>query len=168
MSWRVDLGNDYWYDSRPDYYKIDDEQIRTIEKSRNCRYVTEWYTLDSKGKIIDQPTMIFWNDEPHPQGSNWMGLFRDYHDGAWYVNDGITASRLPIQCMVSNDKQLVFSKTRHDFRTSRDGSVSVDGGRDYTRVVGAIRNERVWLIPQNGELKIIPETLALLMTEKNK
>jgi hypothetical protein len=117
-------------------------------------------------EILDDPMLIFWNDIPHPQGSNWMALFSS--SGDWYVRDGITASQLPIDCVVSNDKQVLFSKFRHDFRTSEDGSVSIDGGRGYTRVLGNIHCERVWLLPRDGKLEIIPDAMALLMLEKHK
>ena len=163
-NWRVDLGNGYWYDNTPDYYNLDETKIAKIEKLRNCRYVCEW-NVKQDGKVHHEPMLIFWNDTPHPQGSNWMALFY-YND--WFVRDGITASQLPIKCVVSNDKQVLFSKSRHDFRSSKDGSVSVDGGRDYTRVLGNIRCEHVWLVPQNGKLEIIPEAMALLMLEKDK
>lgn len=157
MDWRVDLGNGYWYDNTPGHYKLNQSDIEKIEKDRNCRFVCEWNV-----KQDDNPMLIFWNDIAHPQGSNWMALFY-YND--WFVRDGITASQLPIQCVVSNDKQVLFSKSRHDFRSSQDGSVSVDGGREYTRVLGNVRCERVWLVPQNGELKIIPKAMALLMLD---
>ena len=165
-NWHVDLGNGYWYDNTPDYYGLDDKYISKIEKKYNCRYVTEWNTLTADGKPTPQPRLIFWSDQAHPEGSNWMGMYEQ--DPYYYVCDGITASQLPIWCMVSDSKQVLFSKYRHDFRSSHDGSVSVDGGREYTRVLGKIRNESVWLIPQQGELKIIPEAMALLMLEKHK
>lgn len=159
-SWRVDLGNGYWYDNTPDYYGLNQGQIIHIEEKYNCRYVAEWSLLDSKNNPRSEPSLIFWGDVAHPQGSNWMAVFN--HNG-FYVCDGITASQYPIECMVSNDKQVLFSKYRHDFRSSADGSVTVDGGRDYTRVLGAVRNERVWLVPRNGKLEIVPETMALLL-----
>jgi len=164
MDWRVDLGNGYWYDNQPDTYGLDLEGIRKIEKLRSCRYVCEWNTTDDRGQAHENPVLLFWNDVAHPQGSNWMGLFRSNKE--WYVKDGITASRLPINCAVSNDKQVLFSKYRHDFRSSRDGSVTVDGGRDYTRMLGNIHCERVWLAPYQGELKIIPDAMAKLMQEE--
>lgn len=167
MTWRVDLGNGYWYDNTPDYYGLKKEGIENVEKSRNCHYVCEWNVIQD-GKIIEQPMVIFWCDKAHDKGSNWMAMFRDSIDNNWYVRDGITASQLPIQCMVSDSKQVLFSKFRHDFRSSHDGSVSVDGGRDYTRVLGKVRNESVWLVPQQGELKIIPDAMAHLILEKDK
>ena len=159
-NYRVDLGNGYWYDNEPDHSMFPDEVIEQVEQNYNCRYVTEWH-LDNK-----QMVLLFWNDTPHPKGSNWMGVYGS--GDHLYVCDGIAASRLPVCCMVSNDKQVLFSKTRHDFRSSHDGSVTVDGGREYLRVLGAVRNESVWLVPQNGELKIIPAAMAALMTERDK
>jgi len=156
-SWRVDLGNDYWYDNKPDH-TFEEEVVDQVENNYNCRFVSEWY-INKKGMI-----MLFWNDVAHPQGSNWMGVYG--HGDQLYVCDGIAATHFPINCMVSNSKQVLFSKSRHDFRSSHDGSVTVDGGREYLRVLGAVRNESVWLVPQNGELKIIPAAMAALMTEK--
>lgn len=167
MTWRVDLGDGYWYDNTPDYYGLKAEGIQNFEDSHNCRYVCEW-NVTYDGETIKQPMVIFWSDIQHPRGSNWLATYRDPEDRNWYVRDGITASQLPIQCMVSDSKQVLFSKSRHDFRQSHDRSVSVDGGRDYTRVLGKIHNERVWMVPQQGELKLIPETMAKLMQEKYK
>ena len=168
MTWRVDLGNGYWYDNTPDYYGINKEGIEKVEKSRNCRYVCEWNVMENGKVFTEKPMVIFWNDTPHPQGSNWMALFRHTTSGDWYVRNGITASQLPIECMVSDSKQVLFSKSRHDFRQSNDRSVSVDGGRDYTRVLGKVRNERVWMVPYQGELKLIPDAMAQLMLDKTK
>jgi hypothetical protein len=158
--WRLDLGDGYWYYNKPDHSLFPEEVIDQVEQNYNCRYVTEWY-LDNK-----QMVLLFWNDVAHPQGSNWMGVYGS--GDHLYVCDGIAASRYPVYCKVSNDKQVLFSKTRHDFRSSQDGSVTVDGGREYTRVLGAIFNESLYLVPQNGELKIIPAAMAVLMTERNK
>lgn len=162
MSWRLELGDGYWYDNKPDYYGLTEKEIAKVEKLRNCRFVCEW-VMRTEEDFSRQANlgMLFWNDEPHPAGSNWMMLFR--HDGQWLVRDGIEASRIPICCVVSNDKQLLFSKSNYDFRTSHDGSVSVDGGRNYMRILGNIKCERKWLAPQLGELTMVPETMAKLM-----
>jgi len=93
--YRVDLGNGRWYDTTPDVYRLNPEGIRKIEKLRGCRYVCEWNLTDAAGNAYDQPVLLFWNDVPHPQGSNWMALHHANDD--WYVRDGITASRLPIK-----------------------------------------------------------------------
>ena len=166
VDFRIDLGDGRWYDAKPDVYRIDLEGIRKIEKLRSCRYVCEWNLIDAAGNAYDQSVLLFWNDVPHPQGSNWMALYRAGDD--WYVRDGITASRLPIRCVVSDAGQVLFSKSRHDFRSSHDGSVSIDGGRDYTRLMGNLNCDRVWLLPQAGKLNIIDESAANLLLSRKQ
>jgi hypothetical protein len=162
-SFRYDLGDGLWYDNQPDTYSLDLEGIRKIEKLRNCRYVCEWNTTDSSGRISTYPMLIFWNDVAHPQGSNWMALFKDGGHNGWFVRDGIAASRVPILAGVSNNGQAMFSKNRHDYRQSHDGSITLDGGRDYTRIIGTPPKRWVWLLPQDGEIRIIDESAAKLL-----
>ena len=164
--WIIDLGDGIWYDTRPYFHGVTAEGIRKIEQTRSCRYVCEYNLTDASGNAYDQPVMLFWNDIPHPQGSNWMALYSA--NGDYYVRDGITASRLPIIAYVSDDGQAVFSKHRYDFRSSRDGTISVDGGRDYTRLMGNIKCDRIWLLPQAGKLNIIDESAAGLLLGKLK
>lgn len=46
----------------------------------------------------------------------------------------MTILRSQIRCMECGD--LIISVHRHDFRSCSCGQVSIDGGRDYIRVVG--------------------------------
>jgi hypothetical protein len=167
VDFRIDLSDGIWYDATPDYHGVKPEGIRKVEELRSCSYVCEWNVLDANGDPHDQPMMIFWNDVPHPQGSNWMALYSS--GGNYYVRDGITASRLPIQAYVSDSGQAVFSKHRHDFRSSQDGTITVDGGREYTRLMGNFKTcRRVWLLPQAGQLTIIDDSAARLLLSHHK
>lgn len=82
---------------------------------------------------------------------------RDYAD---YTN------QLAVKCIVSDDKELIFSRFGYDFKWSMDKSVAVDGGFDSysSRVIGEIHNESVWLFPHvDGETiryEIIDSTAA--------
>lgn len=172
MAWRIDLGNGLWYDNTPDAAGFDAGDIGKIEKHYNCRYVCEWNTVTKQNKIAESVIALFYQEVPHPQGSNWMGMFLGPDLGKDlrpYVMDGISASRLPIQGYVSNDGQVLFSKHRHDFRQSNDGSVTVDGGREYTRLLGNVRCKSVYLLPQVGQIAIIDESAAnLLLSDLDK
>lgn len=162
--WKVDLGDGYWYDNTPDYSGVDEAFIAKVEDQYQCHYVTEWPGIKADGQPAKNPKLLFWCDKTHPESkSNWMGMYES--EPYYYVCNGDSASRFPIWCVVSNDKQVLFSKYRHDFRSSHDGSVAIDGGREYTRVIGNVRCEHVWLVPQQGTLAIIPETMAKLMEE---
>lgn len=71
----------------------------------------------------------------------------------------------PIPAIVSKEGQVLFSKGRGDFRTSRDNSYAVDGGPGYERVIGNdLQNlETAILLPQQGELHSIDKSAAALM-----
>lgn len=156
MDWRVELGNGLWFDATPDYWNVTPSSIRKIEKEYNARYVTEWQTES-------QPIMLFWTDVvSKPEYSNWIGIYADSR--MWYVCNGLSAASKPICCYTSNDGQLLFSKQQHDFRTSHDQSLSVDGGPKYTRILGdGCKNPKYWLLPRFGKLEIIPDTMAKLL-----
>lgn len=164
MTYRVDLGNGLWYDNTPDTTGIN---VPNVEKHYGCRYVCEWNTISKAGKVNNSPVALFWQEVPHPEGSNWMGVFLN-SDSNPYVMDGQSASRLPIRGYVSQEGQVLFSKYRHDFRQSNDGSVTVDGGREYTRLLGDVRCASVWLLPQCGKLVIIDDSAAQLLLSDTK
>lgn len=37
---------------------------------------------------------------------------------------------------IKETKEIIYSRARHDYRTSSNGKVSIDGGLDYTRIIG--------------------------------
>ena len=37
---------------------------------------------------------------------------------------------------VKNTKEILYNRHRHDYRTSKDGKVSIDGFIDYCRIIG--------------------------------
>ena len=41
---------------------------------------------------------------------------------------------------VKSTKEVIFSRNTHDYRTSSDKTVSIDGGRDYVKISGNIDN----------------------------
>jgi hypothetical protein len=53
-----------------------------------------------------------------------------------FIINGLTAIE-PFQAVVANNGEVVWSRYRHDYRKSQDGSVWIDGGRDYLRWIGA-------------------------------
>lgn len=39
-----------------------------------------------------------------------------------------------IQCVLPNCKDIIYSRSRHDFRSCSCGKTSIDGGFDYTKI----------------------------------
>jgi len=54
-------------------------------------------------------------------------------DGTVMIADGIIATKETFSGVMAKNGDVIYSRYRHDYRTSDDGSVFVDGGRDYFR-----------------------------------
>lgn len=108
--------------------------ISKVEKKYNCKFVCETQILDPNRNWRDQSSLIFYNSEPHPQGSNYMALsiFYDYEGMSdLVVSDGISATEQHINGIIDGE-EIIYSRYRHDYRVGKTG-VMIDGGRDYTR-----------------------------------
>ena len=76
---------------------------------------------------------VFYQPNPKTElgHSNYFGLYVDDYCkpvifNADYITEGWTGAK-------ADDGELLWSEYRHDFHTSKDGSVWVDGGFDYIR-----------------------------------
>jgi hypothetical protein len=49
------------------------------------------------------------------------------------ITNAISAFEHPMLGVVADDGEVIVSGYRHDYRRSKDGTVFIDGGRDYTR-----------------------------------
>lgn len=116
---------------------------------------------------------MFWSDEPYrvfyrPDGLESNGYDNRYFgirqngDGVFIVDATSVSERL-WGGVFANNGDFIFSRWVHDFRYSRDGSVAVDGGPHYTRILwyhgvppvkGAVRiiNGEFRLVERDGKL----------------
>lgn len=133
--------------------KFNSEQISIVEKKYDATYVCETPIKDVNGNWVNFPCAIFYTEEPHPDGSNYFALY-DYAlpDGTsrLYICNGISAVTT-ITGVVADDGEIIYSRYRHDYRTSTDGSVFVDGGRDYLKCPLDAKTVDFTII--NGKLK---------------
>lgn len=109
------------------------EQIKIVEEKYSATYVAELPVKTVGGEWANFPCAIFYTQEAHPQGSNYMALYRQPLDGKLYVANGISAVEGTFNGAVAEDGEVIYSRYRHDCRTSKDGTVMIDGGRDYLR-----------------------------------
>lgn len=85
----------------------------------------------------DAPVAIFYQDTPPVPGySNYFGVF--VRNGQAYITSGASGVDGVISGIKSADGEIIYSACRHDYRTSADGTVWIDGGRDYTRSSGNV------------------------------
>lgn len=130
---------------------FNDKQIEHIEKTYNATYVCET-CVKSGNEWVNIPCAIFYTEKAHPEGSHYFAMYHDM-DGSLMITNGISATEPFFGIQVGED--VVYSRYRHDFRTH--GDVSVDGGRDYLKVVGNIDRPQVKLQIIKDKLEVIDE-----------
>lgn len=119
------------------------EELVKIEAHYEAKYVCETCLMGKDGGWINQPVSIFYQPDPSkvPEGgSQYFGLFFrsvDFMGGdgpeQLMIVNAISATEHDIDGIVAANGDVIYSHFRHDWRCSPDGSVWIDGGRDYTR-----------------------------------
>ena len=133
--------------------------VKAVEERYNAKYIGD-FCLMTKNGWSDYPASVFWQETPpKPEYSNYVALFIKYgyeDEDAIYITSGASAFEKPIEGFVADNGEIIYSRFRHDFRSSSDGSVTVDGGRDYTRVLWESGNppKRVYLVPEKDKLVV--------------
>jgi len=140
------------------------EDIAKIEDMKNAVYVCETCLRSREGGWANQAVAIFWNkDEANvpPGGSRWFGMFwRVEVSGhqSLFITNAQSAVEHPITGVIAENGDIIYSRYRHDYRVSPDGTAMVDGGRDYFRT-GPVGIGTVTLMIQDGELVEVDRAL---------
>ncbi len=101
-------------------------------KSGKAKYVADLCVKDKYGNWGNEPAAIFYQETPpDPNFSNYFAIIVRGNDA--YILDGSSAVSEPITGAVAQNGEVIFSAYRNDFKQSKDGSVFIDGGRDYLR-----------------------------------
>lgn len=135
------------------YWKIDHS---IVEERYNATYVGDLcIALTNNKGWSDQPVAVFWQKDPPPNMSNYFGLFFTAEKQAM-ITGAASVSEGQWQGVIAKDGEVVFSRWRHDCRSTSDGTGMADGGRDYFRGYGT----PVFLRMQDGRMVIVDETDA--------
>ena len=130
--------------------------ISKVEKKYNAKFVCETQIRGKNKNWRTESSLIFYNTEPHPQGSNYMALsvFYDYEEKPdLVVSNGISATEHEIVGIIDGE-EIIYSRYRHDYRVGKTG-VMIDGGRDYVRSSVSGPNQFVTLKIIKDKLEII-------------
>lgn len=139
------------------------DDIKKLEEKYNARYVCDT-ALRQGDEWADKAVAIFYQEEPHPHGSQYFGIFRQ--QGEFYICNAISAVGVPMAAVVADDGEVVFSRFHHDYRTSTDGSVFIDGGREYIRT-NVFDDERiVYVMIDDGTLSVIDKDEAKAILDR--
>lgn len=124
------------------------EQVDIICKTRNAEYV-----VDTEHKGI--PCSVFYGLIPHPDsGSRYFALYRTPVTGELMITNGAFVEDQTFTGVIADNGDIIFSRSRHDYRTSDDESVFVDGGRDYIRCNALPQERFVKLTVFKGRLEV--------------
>lgn len=127
-----------------------DEQIGKIEQHYNAKFVCETTLKTKGGGWLSAPVAVFYTEEPHPEGSNWFGLY--YRDGQLMVTDAQSALE-PFDGLMLEDGSVFYSRFRWDYRVA--AGTMVDGGRDYIRYTPAAGTRVVQLKIVKDQLEVV-------------
>ena len=123
-----------------------EENVKKIEDLKSAKYVCD---TEQNGLHV----AIFYANEAHPDsGSRYFGLYYTGVENQLMITNGAFIEEQDIAGVVAENGDVIYSRYRHDYRRSPDGTVFVDGGRAYTRTNAA---QGVSLKVENGELKIV-------------
>ena len=118
-------------------------QIKIIEEKYNGTYVFESCIKTKDGGWTDRAFAIFYTEEPHPEGSNYFAIGRDYSTSLikkmkLIISNGISATEEFQGVQYKDD--VYYSRYCHDFRQCTR-NLFVDGGRDYLRIGGSVLDQ---------------------------
>ena len=105
---------------------------KKVEQLKNAKYIGDFCIKNSMGNWGETPVQIYYVDTVNdPAHSNYFGMFARGNDV--YITNGISTANIEITAVESPDGEIIYSRFRHDYRATKDGTTTIDGGRDYTR-----------------------------------
>lgn len=122
----------YYIDKKEDESIIGKKGIEHFEKKYNAKYVSDLCIKTVHGSWSEQPAAIFYQKEPPVKGySHYFAIF--VKDRQTYIASGESAIQGKLIGVMADDGEIIFSRYRHDYRISKDGTADIDGGRDYVK-----------------------------------
>jgi hypothetical protein len=116
------------------------KQIKAIQKEKEATYICDNPLRLRDGSWANFPIAIFYAKTPHPNGSNWFGLYNDYMGRVMIVNAGEVEGR-EIDGLIVGDK-IIYSSYRHHLHCLSDENgdyACIDGGIDYLKLTGTAK-----------------------------
>ena len=107
------------------------EGVAKVEQMYNAKYVFETCLKTRFGGWSEFPVAVFYTEQAHPEGSNYMGLYKNDF-GVMTICNAISALEEFTGLQIGDD--IIYSHYRHDYRVlDEENDGFIDGGRDYVR-----------------------------------
>lgn len=107
--------------------------VDVVEARYNAKFVGQLCLKTVNGMWGENVADVYYVQNPDTSlgHSHYFALFG--RGESVYITRGDSAVEPIISAVVANDGEIIYSAYRHDYRISKDNSVFIDGGRDYTR-----------------------------------
>lgn len=130
-------------------------KIPAIEEHYGGKFIGDFCTKAPGGYWNEIPVAVFYQPNPDvSQGhTHYFGIF--VQNGHLHITNAISVAEEPIAGIASDEGEVIFSRYRHDYTTSTDGSVFIDGGRDYVRCNNPDRLVQLQII--DDQVVILPK-----------
>jgi hypothetical protein len=118
-----------------------------------CKHYNAEYVVDTEQNGI--PCAVFYGATPHPvSGSRYFALYWTPYTQQLMITNGAFVEEQNFQGIIADNGDIIFSRSRHDYRVSDDESVWIDGGREYTRTPLVEVERMVRLTVHKGRLEV--------------
>lgn len=115
-------------------------KIDVIEEEYKAKFIGDFALKTKDGGWSDFPIAIFYTPNPDTEKghSHYFGVWASnktsiHPTPSIYITNGESAFSQPIVGVIADNGEIIFSRFRHDYHTSQDGSAWIDGGREYVR-----------------------------------
>lgn len=142
--------------------------IEVIEEKYGAKFIGDFCIKTQRNGWTDFPVAIFYQPNPiYELGhTHYFGIFVNPQNQI-VITNGESAFSEPIAGLITEDGSVIYSRYRHDFVTSNDGSLSIDGGRDYCKVSGHELADRLCqLVIDRDKLVVLPSSIKEPIFEK--
>lgn len=126
--------------------------ITYYENYYKAKYLGDFSIKDNNGEWTNLPVSVFFCEFPlKPNHKQYFGLLPNLKGIS--ICDATSILSEPITGVIADNNQVIFSGYTHDYATSDDGSVFIDGGRSYTRTNNIDRMCKIKI--EHGNLMVI-------------
>ncbi len=134
-----------------DHMALTTNAIKKIEVHHGATYICDTCIRGTDEQWVNEPMALFYQPDESKvptEGSQWFVMYyRQEYPGveaptSLYISNGITALE-SFSGIRADNGDIIYSAYRHDYRWSPDGSVMIDGGRDYLKYGGHLDHDRI-------------------------
>jgi len=118
-----------------------------------CKHYNAQYVVDTEQDGI--ACAVFYGITPHPDsGSRYFALYMTSDTNQLMITNGSWVEDQEFAGIIADNGDIIFSRSRHDYRVSDDESVWIDGGREYIRRPLVSVDRMVRLTVYKGRLEV--------------